>query len=114
MTEQQERAIHPTKPRESRAKLLYHAVRHMTPEEGCELLSAALEQAERYGHRDPEIDGFAVLRQANVKATWTLELGDDLETRLREADAILRAAVLAVDEQEDTGTCFKASTEVAA
>lgn len=108
------REVHPHKSAiPARAKRLYHAARHMPPEEGTALLAAALEAAERYGHRDPEVDGFAVLRRALQDAVAALMLGRDLEERLREACDILSRALNAADGEEDQGSVFQAA-EVAA
>jgi hypothetical protein len=114
MTEQQRRAMHPARTSAAeRAKTLYHAARRLPPEEGCELLTSALELAERHGIRDPKIDGHAVMRQAIVDACWVLELGQgsSWEGRCRRADMVLREVIGYVDGEEDAGPCLTRPTE---
>jgi hypothetical protein len=100
----------------SRARVLYHALNRMGPEEGCALLAEALELAERYGHRDPDLDGFAVQRQALCDCTWELGLGrGSLLDRVKAALKICHTAVARVDDEEvgDWEFCFRLPEEVA-
>lgn len=97
---------------QAEAKQLYHSLRNVpNPQQGTALLAEALENAARHGYRDPELDCFAVLRQACCDIGWELEIGEgSLEERVLRADAILRAAVARVDGEELTPTAFRAPT----
>jgi hypothetical protein len=117
MTRQQLREVHPANPRPARAKWLYHQVRRLDPWAGTALVEVALEQSERYGIRDPEVDGYAVLLKALCDATWELSVADaSLLERVQRTLAILHTAVAKVDDEEvgDFLAVFRLPEEVAA